>query len=99
MIVHSGNSSRLAKIRSCPPDADAGLTNSSVVQCHQPAVSPYSRRYAMLKYPPMISAGTALRRSEERRVGKACVGPCSSRCSPYHYKKNTENLQYKAIKN
>src|SRR3546814_20014570 len=24
-------------------------------------------------------------RSEERRVGKVCVSPCSSRCSPYHY--------------
>src|SRR3546814_12436988 len=26
-------------------------------------------------------------RSEERRVGKACVSTCSSRCSPYHKKK------------
>src|SRR3546814_16952252 len=23
-------------------------------------------------------------RSEERRVGKECVSPCRSRCSPYH---------------
>src|SRR3546814_19138672 len=28
-------------------------------------------------------------RSEERRVGKECVSTCSSRWSPYHYKKNT----------
>src|SRR3546814_14550809 len=28
------------------------------------------------------------RRSEERRVGKACVSTCRSRWSPYHYKKN-----------
>src|SRR3546814_11512899 len=27
--------------------------------------------------------------SEERRVGKECVSTCRSRCSPYHYKKNT----------
>src|SRR3546814_16653723 len=27
-------------------------------------------------------------RSEERRVGKECVSTCSSRWSPYHYKKN-----------
>src|SRR3546814_11399410 len=27
------------------------------------------------------------RRSEERRVGKACVSTCRSRWSPYHYKK------------
>src|SRR3546814_12939654 len=26
-------------------------------------------------------------RSEERRVGKACVSTCSARWSPYHYKK------------
>src|SRR3546814_19232079 len=26
-------------------------------------------------------------RSEERRVGKECVSTCSSRWSPYHYKK------------
>src|SRR3546814_16035404 len=27
-------------------------------------------------------------RSEERRVGKECVGKCRSRWSPYHYIKN-----------
>src|SRR3546814_11272901 len=32
----------------------------------------------------------ALARSEERRVGKACVSTCRSRWSPYHYKKKTE---------
>src|SRR3546814_12549685 len=26
-------------------------------------------------------------RSEERRVGKACVSTCRSRCPPHHYKK------------
>src|SRR3546814_12748852 len=29
-------------------------------------------------------SGRAARRSEERRVGKACVSTCRSRCSPYH---------------
>src|SRR3546814_19727621 len=29
-------------------------------------------------------------RSEERRVGKECVSPCSSRWSPYHYKKKNK---------
>src|SRR3546814_15605282 len=29
-------------------------------------------------------AGTALVRSEERRVGKECVSTCRSRWSPYH---------------
>src|SRR3546814_15598997 len=30
-------------------------------------------------------------RSEERRVGKECVSPCRSRCSPSHYKKNIQS--------
>src|SRR3546814_14270930 len=30
-------------------------------------------------------------RSEERRVGKECVSTCSTRWSPYHYKKKTIN--------
>src|SRR3546814_11579608 len=29
-------------------------------------------------------------RSEERRVGKECVSTCSSRWSPYHYKKKKQ---------
>src|SRR3546814_16642056 len=32
-------------------------------------------------------------RSEERRVGKECISTCSSRWSPYHYKK-TDSVQY-----
>src|SRR3546814_20958270 len=31
---------------------------------------------------------SAWQRSEERRVGKACVSTCKSRRSPYHKKKN-----------
>src|SRR3546814_18798591 len=42
--------------------------------------------------------GAILARSEERRVGKECVSTCSSRWSPYHYKKNTNNKS-KVIKN
>src|SRR3546814_14028137 len=33
----------------------------------------------------------AVWRSEERRVGKECVGTCRSRWSPYHVKKKTQN--------
>src|SRR3546814_16126431 len=33
------------------------------------------------------------RRTEERRVGKACVSTCRSRCSPYHYKKNKKRIK------
>src|SRR3546814_19123240 len=32
----------------------------------------------------LIEAGTSKPRSEERRVGKECVGTCRSRWSPYH---------------
>src|SRR3546814_13847857 len=35
-----------------------------------------------------IPAGLANNRSEERRVGKACVSPCRSRWSPTHENKN-----------
>src|SRR3546814_12324697 len=32
-------------------------------------------------------------RSEERRVGQACVSTCRSRRSPYHYTTKTHNRQ------
>src|SRR3546814_20685836 len=34
-------------------------------------------------------------RSEERRVGKECVSTCSSRWSPYHYKKKNHKKKKK----
>src|SRR3546814_11522207 len=37
-------------------------------------------------------AALAPLRSEERRVGKERVSPCSSRWSPYHYKKNNNYI-------
>src|SRR3546814_14844624 len=36
----------------------------------------------------ILTASALLPRSEERRVGKACVSTCSSRWSPYHSKQN-----------
>src|SRR3546814_5288404 len=35
-------------------------------------------------YDPMIAKLVVWDRSEERRVGKECVSPCSTRWSPYH---------------
>src|SRR3546814_12260853 len=35
------------------------------------------------------------RRSEERRVGNACVSTCRSRWSPYHYKTKKRYIKYK----
>src|SRR3546814_13936660 len=37
------------------------------------------------------SAVLSQARSEERRVGKACVRPCRSRWSPYTYKKKKQH--------
>src|SRR3546814_15633964 len=37
---------------------------------------------------PRAPRSPGFARSEERRVGKECVSTCSSRWSPYHYKKN-----------
>src|SRR3546814_3025549 len=37
------------------------------------------------------AAAAAVRRSEERRVGKECVSQCRSRWLPYPYKKNRTN--------
>src|SRR3546814_13111797 len=36
-------------------------------------------------------------RSEERRVGKECVGTCRSRWSPYHSKKKQEETRDKRL--
>src|SRR3546814_11089558 len=43
----------------------------------------------------------ALRRSEERRVGKECVSTCRSRWSPYHSNKNKTKIltRHKTPKN
>src|SRR3546814_18937446 len=44
-----------------------------------------------------VRFGRVGERSEERRVGKECVSTCSSRWSPYHYKKkyNITTQRYK----
>src|SRR3546814_18517210 len=40
---------------------------------------------------------TAVYRSEEHRIGKACVGTCRSRWSPYHSKKKSKRENKKII--
>src|SRR3546814_13659089 len=55
------------------------------------------RRIAMIFKEPMTSLNPVYTiqrqmRSEERRVGKEYVSTCRSRCSPYHYKKNSIKL-------
>src|SRR3546814_6493204 len=41
---------------------------------------------------PGRDGGTGITRSEERRVGKECVSTCSTRWSPYQYKKKQNTL-------
>src|SRR3546814_12728833 len=38
------------------------------------------------------TSGAIRARSEERRVGKECVSTCTTRWSPYHYKKTQTQL-------
>src|SRR3546814_13301948 len=46
----------------------------------------------VLRTPPRLRPGSVrIGRSEERRVGQECVSTCSSRWSPYLYKKNKSN--------
>src|SRR3546814_12113080 len=59
--------------------------SSSSIGC-TPLVLVRMARMAAERRHHLLHAGRA-RRSDERRVGKACVGPCSSRGSPYHSKK------------
>src|SRR3546814_16458255 len=52
----------------------------------------WATRYIALDKSDATRALTRLRRSEERRVGKACVSTCRSRWSPYHYKTKYKNI-------
>src|SRR3546814_20883041 len=46
-----------------------------------------ARLKVMQEFKDLVLFDTESHRSEERRVGKECVSTCSSRWSPYHYKK------------
>src|SRR3546814_19905758 len=41
------------------------------------------------------AAKLIVRRSEDRRVGKACVSTCTTRGSPDHYNKNTNQTSHR----
>src|SRR3546814_20236026 len=54
---------------------------------YSPMLTLYGMRGSGNCYKPallMHQLGIGFRRSEERRVGKACVSTCRSRWSPYH---------------
>src|SRR3546814_16054064 len=60
---------------------------------HQPCLAPLSGQHAAHRdaaAEAFIHAGKL--RTEERRVGKACVSTCRSRWSPCHYKKKNKKI-------
>src|SRR3546814_20214964 len=63
------------------------------LDAHIRTANPYASAWAaaLICYPPLILMNDdgPLDRSEERRVGTACVSTCRSRGSPYTTKKDT----------
>src|SRR3546814_11820504 len=64
-----------------------GASKKSLEDLH---VTRRNGRVVLCAIVPKIQAAPAVR-SEERRVGKACVSTFRSRWSPYHYKKKKHN--------
>src|SRR3546814_16585747 len=91
-------SSDLPHREDCPPEPQSPYASSKLTgeewMTHFNSVT--SLATVVLRYfnvygprqPSDSSEGAVVPRSEERRVGKECVCTCSSRWSPYHYKKN-----------
>src|SRR3546814_13848660 len=69
-----------------PADIDAWLTDH--IERQAVTLEP-ARLYTARELEESGIGITAATRSEERRVGKACVSTCRSRWSPYHEKKKT----------
>src|SRR3546814_11544373 len=65
-------------------DWSSDVCSSDLLLAERGAVQPLEKG----GYAVRLKASTAVPaiRSEERRVGKACVSTCRSRWSPYHYK-------------
>src|SRR3546814_17487779 len=69
-----------------------------MILCNEPVwpITP-GRTIAVAPYPTPPSTALSpnrafrIKRSDERRVGKACVSKCRSRGSPYHQKKKNQN--------
>src|SRR3546814_11502334 len=70
----------------CPSGLRIGKNKESKCRFH-----PLPEKLRPPCIPALMACATAwYRRSEERRVGKACVRTCRSRWSTYHEKKNKE---------
>src|SRR3546814_17481149 len=76
VIVGTTNASLFAYV------AD-GRNGLKVIQLTSPASQPNFYGFSPAPKPELI-AWARTPRSEERRVGKACVSTCRSRGSPYH---------------
>src|SRR3546814_15877576 len=67
------------------PHSDFKLTNAKLRSCGGVPDDIEQRAFSML----FCTSDGGIWRSEERRVGKACVSTCRSWWSTYHYKKNS----------
>src|SRR3546814_16357942 len=70
------------------------MSRASMAEVETLAVEIASNTWASAGIGPpgrrLLRIARVVSRSEERRVGKECVGTCSYRWSPYTYKKKTE---------
>src|SRR3546814_13083246 len=63
---------------------DAGRKDNGCRQVHLMCNPLRKRGFRFQDWLVILKTQDARRRSEERRVGKACVSPCRSRWWPYH---------------
>src|SRR3546814_14382453 len=82
----------------CSSDLGANGRPASASRTESPHRPPRHSRCGSCGVPapgaPRHSRRRARPRSEERRVGKACVSTCRSRWSPSHYKKKSHTTLY-----
>src|SRR3546814_12951462 len=86
IIPAPGRCPRQKREKAAPPEAASFFYQTDRSARLQKRLRQYSRsgRKKQTSLLPPLSM-----RSEERRVGKACVSTCISRWSPYTYKKHT----------
>src|SRR3546814_19236102 len=70
---------------------DARMVSEGITLKRLPAANPIFCTLNDPQVPALAARMSNTRRSEERRVGKACVSTCRSRWWPYHSKKKPNN--------
>src|SRR3546814_20638368 len=87
---------RIARVAERPPDASDATAD--VVRAQSQNLTNIPRNWARLTSDASLETLASTTRllldprSEERRVGQACVSTCRSRWSPSHYKKKIQFL-------